>query len=152
MTKDEIVSYLTETFEHIVPKVSWGETSFFVNPGKQLPSGTYFATIKDKDGEHDRASDLDRSGAFRLNFGPGRDAFTALFGAPPARPAKGCVIDGHWDFTECNRLVPHPVYGWMSWMAVINPDDETFHQCKPLLEKAYIRALMTTEKKLKGRQ
>ena len=45
-------------------KNSYGERSFFYNPGHLLPSGTYFLTIKTHDGPNDKASQLDRENVF----------------------------------------------------------------------------------------
>ena len=56
MSVDEIIKYLGSEFPDVVLKKTWGETSFFVNPDDALPSGAYFATIKESDGENDRAS------------------------------------------------------------------------------------------------
>lgn len=43
---------------------------------------------------------------------------------------------GH-DFTPADVITPHPVYGWMSWIAVKDPSPATFEELKPLLEDAY---------------
>lgn len=139
---------MTGEFNHVVAKASWGETAFFVNPGGRLPSGSYFATLKEKDGDNDRASNLDREGVFRLNFGPGRKPFEKIFGPPPARPAKGGVIEGPWDFTHADTLMPHPVYGWMSWMCMLNPSEKSFREIRPLIKEAYGRALQSATRKL----
>ena len=146
----EISNWLTNRFDHVVPKNSWGETSFFINPGNRLPSGAYFATLKEKDGDNDKASNLNREGVFRLNFGPGKVAFEPLFGKPPARPPKGGIIEGPWDFGAQNQLMPHPIYGWMSWMCILNPGTKMFDRCKPLLEQAYEKALASVHKRLEG--
>lgn len=148
MTPDQIVRFILDSFDHVLTKSSWGETAFFANPGGRLPSGSYFATIKEKDGANDRASHLDRDGIFRLNIGPGKGQFEPLFGKPPSRPAKGGIIDGPWDFTVRDVLMPHPVYGWMSWVCVLNPSKATFEEIKPLLNAAHIRALDSAIKKL----
>ena len=42
------------------------------------------------------------------------------------------VQTGH-DFSQRDRILPHPVYGWMCWIAVLNPSHETFEEVKPLL-------------------
>ena len=150
MKLDEIALWIAENFYHVRPKSSWGETAFFVNPDGRLPSGSYFATIKEKDGDNDKASNLDRPGVFRLNFGPGRKAFESLFGVPPARPAKGGIISGMWDFTAADQLMPHPVYGWMSWMCILNPTRASFDTVEPLLKLAHGRALASAQAKLEN--
>ena len=148
ISPEEIGRWITSNFEHVRPKETWGETSFFVNPDGRLPSGAYFATIKETDGENDKASNLDRDGVFRFNFVPGKKAFVETFGTPPARPPKGGIIEGPWDFTEKNLLMPHPIYGWMGWMCILNPTKETFSSIEPLLYLAYDKARETVVKRL----
>lgn len=131
----------------VVAKASWGETAFFYNPDNRLKNGTYFATIKEKDGENDSASDLTARGLWRLNIGIQKATFIALFGSPPKRPGKGMTIEGPWDFTARDMIMPHPVYGWMSWVAVIAPSQETWQTCLPLIADAHQRAKATFEKR-----
>ena len=141
--RDEVETFLA-AMPGVVPTRAWGETSFFYNPGRVLPRGAYFATVKDKDGEHDRASFLDRAGVWRLNIGLPQATFRERFGATPRRPPKGGVIDGPWDFTTTDMPSPHPVYGWMSWVCVLNPSRETWERvCRPWLEAAHTRAAAT---------
>lgn len=100
--------HLTE-MQGVAPQSAWGETSYFYNPGQRLERGAYFATIKKKDGDNDRASGLDRPGFWRLNIGVSKQTFISTFGAPPPRPTKGQVIEGPWNFREANLITPHPV-------------------------------------------
>jgi hypothetical protein len=142
-------AFIMENLSDVVPQNTWGETAFFYNPGNRFPRGTYFATIKEKDGDNDRASQLNTPGLWRLNFGVQRKTFQSLFGAPPARPGKGGVIEGPWDFSEHDILTPHPIYGWMGWLAVKNPGAKTFELCKPLIIDAHLKAKKTFEKRVK---
>ena len=137
MEEAAVVQYILRSFPGIVPVAAWGETSFFYNPGRALPRGVYFATLKAKDGENDRASRLDRPGVFRLNIGISKTTYRSLFGPPPARPAAGGVVETGHDFAALDTLLPHPVYGWMSWISVLNPGPATFESVKPLLEEAH---------------
>ncbi|WP_435259995.1 DUF6194 family protein [Thioclava sp. FR2] len=34
------------------------------------------------------------------------------------------------------EISPHPVYGWMSWIAVLNPSRVTFATLVPLIDEA----------------
>lgn len=140
MTVAAIDAWLLASFADLEPKDSWGERSYFYNPGGRSPRGTYFLTIKEKDGANDRASHLDRPGVWRLNFGLPKTGYAALFGPPPKRPGKGGVIEGPWDFTALDRLTPHPVYGWMSWVAILNPSASVFDGLKPRIGQAYAKA------------
>jgi hypothetical protein len=80
-----ITRYITSTFPDIHPVPAWGEVSFFYNPGRALPRGVYFATLKDKDGDNDRASHLHRVDVFRFNIGISAPTYRALFVPPPPR-------------------------------------------------------------------
>lgn len=152
MKVGEVIDMLRSQFPDVVLKKAWGETSFFVNPENILPSGAYFATIKEKDGENDSASNLDRDGIFRLNFGPGKPAFVKLFGSPPVRPGKGGIIEGPWQFDAMDKIMPHPVYGWMSWMCVLNPSNTSIETCMPLLKLAYDKASVNAAKRIAARK
>ena len=133
----DLSSWLLSSFEGLEPKHSWGELSFFYNPDRRLEHGTYFLTIKEKDGPHDRASQLDRPGVWRLNFGLPRADFLERFGQLPARPLKGEAIQGPWDFTTLDQLTPHPVYGWMGWVAILNPSVDSFGMLKDSIAAAF---------------
>ena len=146
-TPDQILDQLLTRFPGTTAVDAWGETSLFYNPGQRLPRGVYFATIKQKDGENDKASQLDRPGEFRLNLGTSKPLFVERFGAPPKRPAKGGCVAGPWDFTELDQLTPHPVYGWMSWVSVLNPSAQTLTTIDPLICAAFEKALAAFEKK-----
>jgi len=139
--------FLTHELDGVVPKDAWGETSYFCNPGNVFERGTYFVTIKQKDGANDRASHLDRSGVWRLNIGLSKKVFFELFGPPPPRPGKGGVVDGGWDFTAYDQLMPHPVYGWMSWVCVLKPTIAMWDRCLPLLTDAHRRATGTFDQR-----
>ena len=149
MTPAEVETDLMARFSGLRPKASWGERSFFLNPDGVLPNGVYFATIKEADGENDRASALDRPDVWRVNFGVPKSLFQDHFGAVPKRPAKGEAIAGDWDFTTLDTLMPHPIYGWMGWVAVLCPSRATWDQAGPLLDAAYEKAQAGLKKRLK---
>ena len=128
---------------------SWGETAYFLNPQQRLKRGVYVCTVKNKDGENDAGSRLDRDGVYRLSIGIGKPRFTELFGTPPARPAKGGCVEGPWDFTQLDKIMPHPVYGWMSWVCVLCPSHDTFQTCRPLLQSAFNKAELSAERRLR---
>ncbi|MDV4169547.1 DUF6194 family protein [Rhodovulum sp. FJ3] len=148
-TPDSIIEHLLDRFEGTRVVEAWGERSIFYNPGLMLPRGVYFATVKEKDGENDKASHLDRAGVFRLNVGTTKSLFLERFGPPPSRPGKGGVVDGPWDFTAADTLTPHPVYGWMSWVAVLNPSNETLSIMNEIVEAAFGKAKASFEKKVR---
>ena len=137
----ELIEEIGACFAGLAPQHHWGELTFFYNPGGQLRRGTYICTIKDKDGENDKASRLDREGVYRLNLSLPRPDYFHRFGPLPERPGKGGTIHGEWDFTALDRLTPHPVYGWMGWVSVLNPSRKTFEIVKPLLALSYEKAV-----------
>lgn len=137
MQKKDVSEYLLNRYPELVSIDAWGELSFFYNPGRRLPRGVYFATLKDKDGANDKASNLNRDGVFRFNFGISKSSYEETFGIKPARPAAGGVVSTGHDFTELNQLLPHPVYAWLYWVCIINPDQAAVHRLKPLLDESY---------------
>jgi len=147
ITVNDIHNYITSTYSGLRPKASWGETSFFYNPDGSSPHGTYFLTIKEKNGDNDKASNLDRYNIYRLNFGVSKDTFLSLFDDIPTRPAKDQIISCDYDFTQCNQLTPHPIYGWMRWLAIISPDHQKFETIKPLISESYDLAVKKFKKR-----
>lgn len=148
MDPASITAYITRTFADVHPATAWGELAFFYNPGHRLPRGIYFVTIKEKDGDRDRASNLGRPGIFRLNIGISRPTWRERFGPQPARPAAGGVVATGHDSAVLDQLVPHPVYGWMSWVSVLNPSAATFETLKPLLAEAHDLAVAKFAKRV----
>src|SRR5271156_5576764 len=144
MNEAEITRYISDTFSGVEvqvasredgsPEIAWGDTFFFYAPGGDLPADHKFpfATIVTKDyGEFDCASNLNRPEVFRLNIGVSKQTFADLFGV--AKPVD-------YDFTALDKLMPHPVYGKMYWVCVLNPSATTFEAVRPVLAEAYERA------------
>jgi hypothetical protein len=142
-----LVEKIVNEFDGVVPKASWGETSLFYNPGNLLPNGVYFCTIKEKDGDNDYASNLDRAGVYRLSIGISKESYESLFGVRPKRPGKGGVVDTGHDFTQCNVLMSHPIYGWMSWVKILNPSESRFKELFGLIAEAHEGAVIKFNKK-----
>ncbi len=147
MKAEEILDYCLENLEDTVLVESWGEKGIFYNPENKLKRGIYILTIKEKDGDNDKGSTLDRDGIYRVNLGVRKETFLNMFTAVPKRPAKGCVVDMDYDFTQTDKIIPHPVYAWMSWICVLNPSSETFESLKPLINEAYEYAKEKYKKK-----
>ena len=148
MTPDEIIETITTRLPGVRPKSSWGETALFYNPGGVLPNGVYFCTIKTHDGENDQASNLNREGVFRVSIGAGKAAYERLFGKRAARPLKGGVIAGAYDFAALDVLMPHPIYAWMGWVQVLSPSRVTFEKILPIIDEAHGLAVEKFEKKI----
>jgi len=137
-----ITRYIATTFDGVdvdveskesgAPEIAWGDTFFIYDPERNLDAARRFpfATIVTKDyGDFDNTSQLDRPGVFRLNIGVSKETFAKLFGTEWA--------EGEHDFTQLDRLMPHPVYGRNHFVCVLNPSESTFHVILPLLKEAY---------------
>jgi hypothetical protein len=129
MDEAAITKHITDSFPGVETVTAMGATFFFYGSDHKFP----FATIVTGD-EHDQASNLSRPGVYRLNVGVSKETFRALV------PDAG----GH-DFTALDRVMPHPVYGKMYWVCVLNPGAETFERVKPLLAEAYHAAVAKQE-------
>ena len=148
MDEVSIRQYLADAFEGVdidvalpesgAPEVAWGDTFFIYDPDRSLEgTGRFpFATIVTKDYPDDRLADLNRPGVFRLNIGVSKPTFQSLIGS----------TEGH-DFTALDRIMPHPVYGKMYWVCVLNPSAETFQRVRPLLAEAYELAVSRDQKR-----
>jgi hypothetical protein len=128
MDEASITQSIIDTFVGVHPVDAWGDTFFFYNPDGERPDEVYFATLKSKDDDYDRASNLDRPSVFRLNIGISKPTYRALFGAK---------VEPGYDFTAFDQLLPHPVYGKAAWVCVLNPSAATFQAVQPLLAEAY---------------
>ncbi|MGJ7532169.1 MULTISPECIES: DUF6194 family protein [unclassified Variovorax] len=124
MTEDAITQHIIDMLAGGHFQIADDNTFFFHNSDNKFP----FATLVTKDSEFDNASNLDRPGVFRLNIGVGKETFHALFGETDTTAI---------DYTALDRLMPHPVYGKMYWVSVINPSDRTFEMMKPLIAEAH---------------
>jgi Family of unknown function (DUF6194) len=148
MTPNEIVEDICARLEGVVPKASWGETSLFYNPGRLLPNGVYFCTIKQQDGPNDKSSNLDRPDVYRVAIGLAPASYVKQFGARPIRPLRGEIVETGDDFTTLDVLMPHPIYAWMGWAQVLSPTAETYESVVPLIEEAHQVAVVKFDKKV----
>ncbi len=149
MIPEEIIQRITTNLRALSQRKSWGETSLFYNPGKKLPNGVYFCTIKVKDGENDKSSNLSRKGVYRLSIGVSKITYEAMFGAKPKRPVKGGIVDTGHDFSEINILTPHPIYAWMSWVCILSPSKEAVEEIYPMIVEGHGVAVEKFNKKVK---
>ncbi len=114
-----------------------GDHYFFADPTQPPDNRLPFATVMTTD-RYDQFSHLDRPGVYRLNIGVSPTTYRARFGPEPfpADPAES----GH-DFAALDTVMPHPVYGKMFWLCVLNPSAATFASVQPLIEEARTVAL-----------
>jgi hypothetical protein len=115
--------YITSAFEHVETTEAYGYTFFFYRDERVMP----FATMIAQDTEHDRVSNLDRPGVYRLNIGVEKATFRRHAGDATAI-----------DHTAVDQVMPHPEYAAQSWLCVLAPSDRTFERdVKQLLDEAY---------------
>jgi len=150
MQQQEVFDWCLQNLDGTVFTKNWGEYGIFYNPDNTLKKGVYVLTIKEKDGENDNASNCSRDGVFGVNVGIRKTTFIEMFSHIPKRPAASCRVDMDYDFTELDKIMPHPVYAWMGWIRVLNPSKETFEKLKPLIQESYTYA-QEKFKKRKGR-
>ena len=146
MNEAEISRYITDTFKGVDVVVAMDASFFFYNPDSNVPPDHRFpfVTIVTND-LHDQFSNLNRPSVFRLNIGVAKQTFRSLFGSPAlpsekdgATESDDSLSDSDYDFTALDKVMPHPVYGRMYWVCVLNPSDETFEtKVRPLLGEAY---------------
>ena len=147
MNEVEMSQYITNTLEGVDVVVASDNSFFFYNPDSSMPPDHKFpfVTLMIND-VNDQFSNLDRPSVFRLNIGVGKPTFRALFGLPErssgSESAESSDDDSSYDFTTLDQLMPHPVYGRMYWVCVLNPSDETLEtKVRPLLDEAYEMAV-----------
>lgn len=146
MDETSIIRYIVGTFDGTQTVTANGDTYFFLDPEHKFP----FATLVTND-MHDQVSNLARPSVFRLNIGVGKETFRSLFGSqtPPTGAEAG--VDSTYDYTAFDQLMPHPVYGRMYWVCVLNPSDATFQTVvQPLLGEAYERDRSKHDKRAGG--
>ena len=124
MDATSIRRYIVQTFAGVEVIDGTGGVFFFYGAEHKFP----FATLTTSD-EYDQASNLSRPDVFRLNVGVSKATFQALF-------TEADKQETH-DFTALDRLMPHPVYGKMHWVCVLNPSAATFPKARELLAEAY---------------
>jgi hypothetical protein len=113
------------------PEISWGDHFFYYAPDGRIPQNVQpYATIVTKDYPGDEQSDLDPAGRWRLNIHVGHARFTELTGESPRDFAAR-------DFSATDVIMPHPVYGSLGWIAVVNPGDRTTATVAELLRSAH---------------
>jgi hypothetical protein len=147
MNAKQLENRILDNYQGMIVTDAYRERSFFYNPDGSLPKGIYFATIKESDGQNDKASNLDREGVYRFSIGVGKKQYHQLFGDIPKRPAKGEIVNLDFDFTITGVLMPHPIYAWLGWVCINNPDNQNLDLLKHLLDISYENVLTKFAKK-----
>ncbi|MFF0084040.1 DUF6194 family protein [Streptomyces canus] len=107
------------------PEIAWGDAFFYYAPDGRMPPATQpYGTIVTKNYPDDSASDLDPPGRWRVNVHVGRTALPGLAG-------------GRYDLAAADVVLPHPVYGPLGWICVVNPGERTTGTVVRLLREAH---------------
>jgi Family of unknown function (DUF6194) len=133
MTIEKIKNYITENFEKVNVIEKDGSIFFMYDGNDKFP----FATIVTADDAYDYASNLNRDGYYRLNIGVDKRTFEALFKNLPKKKGFKAYLDSGIDFTEEDKIMPHPVYGSMYWISIINPTSNSFESLKEYLALSF---------------
>ncbi|WP_424883159.1 DUF6194 family protein [Streptomyces sp. SLBN-8D4] len=107
------------------PEIAWGDAFFYYAPDGRTPRNTQpYGTIVTKNYPADTACDLDPPGRWRVNVQVGRTALPELLG------------ERH-DPATADVVLPHPVYGSLGWICVVNPGERTTGTVVRLLREAH---------------
>jgi len=118
------------------PEISWDDQFFYYSPSGGIPMNTQpYATIVTKDYPDDAASHLDEVSRWRLNIHVGADKFAELTGETTKEFAASDIAAR--DFSAVDVFLPHPVYGSLGWVAIVNPGERTTDTALELLRDAH---------------
>ena len=90
MDEAAVLRYVIDSFPGVNPLSAAGDTYFLYDPDRDLPPNRQhpFSTLVTGD-RHDRVSQLDRPGVYRLNIGVRKQTYRDLFGRPPTERGDG---------------------------------------------------------------
>ncbi|MET7271165.1 DUF6194 family protein [Streptomyces flaveolus] len=115
-----------------LPEITWGDAFFYYSPDGQVPHHVQpYGTIITKDYPDDTASDLDPPGRWRVNIHVDRATFQELTGEAPRSLSRSR------DHAAADTVLPHPVYGELSWISVVTPGERTTDTVLRLLRSAH---------------
>ncbi|MGD9481781.1 DUF6194 family protein [Streptomyces sp. TRM70308] len=115
-----------------LPELTWGDAFFYYAPDGRMPKGVQpYGTIVTKNYPDDTASDLDPPGRWRVNVHVDRATFQELTGEEPRS------IRRPHDHAAADSVMPHPVYGALGWVSVVNPGERTTDTVVRLLRTAH---------------
>ena len=127
------------------PEIAWGDAFFYYAPDGRMPAHVQpYATIVTKDYPDDTASDLDPPGRWRVNVHVDRATFRELTGEAPRGPHRPR------NFAAADVVLPHPVYGALGWVCVVNPGENSADLVVALLRAAHDAARARSERRQHG--
>jgi hypothetical protein len=126
MDEKFISQYILSTYDGVQVVDDEENAFFFYDAENRIPFVTIIGSNK-----YDTYSDLDRSRVYRLNIGIGKQTFRSMF------PVEKIPTESGYDFSALDTLMPHPEYGRMYWVCILNPSESTFEKVRPMLGEAY---------------
>ncbi|NJQ01189.1 DUF6194 family protein [Streptomyces zingiberis] len=124
------------------PELAWGDVFFYVAPDGRIPANAQpYATVTTKDYPDDTESGLCPAGRWRVNVHVDRAVFRELVGEEP----RG--LSRPYDHAATDRVMPHPVYGALGWVAIVNPGERTAGTVERLLREAHDAARARFERR-----
>ncbi|UOQ87696.1 DUF6194 family protein [Agromyces endophyticus] len=138
MSIDEITEYVESLGDVLTlrpqpgdgtPEIAWGDRFFYFAPDGVVPPGQPFATIVTKDYPDEPPAGLG-DGVFRVNIDAGRRGQEQ--------------VD---DPTRRDVVAPHPAYGHLGWVAVVEPGERTADELHDLLRDAHAAAKRRWERR-----
>ena len=121
------------------PEIAWGDVFFYYSADGQIPPGQPFATVIIKDYPDEPAWQR-AAGSIRVNIHVGARAFAELLGYAPGRRsgAEPSAVD---------VVMPHPAYGELGWISVVDPGERTAAIVTDQLHAAYATARRRRERR-----
>ncbi|WP_326726333.1 DUF6194 family protein [Streptomyces sp. NBC_00243] len=124
------------------PEPAWGDAFFYYAPDGQMPENIQpYGTIVTKNHPGDDASDLDPPDRWRVNIHVDRATFRELTGEEPRSLSR------RRDYAAVDTVMPHPVYGALGWISVVNPGERTTDTVVQLLLSAHDAARSRFERR-----
>ncbi|MEU2199142.1 DUF6194 family protein [Isoptericola sp. NPDC019482] len=118
------------------PEIAWGDAFFYYAPDGQVPTTVQpYGTVVTKNYPDDTTCDLDRPDRWRVNVHVGRDRARRLVGGREQ------------DAVAPDVLLPHPLYGDLGWVCVVNPGERTGGVVLDLLRDAHEAARRRYERR-----
>ena len=143
-----MLRYIVDGYPGVNPLAAAGDTYFLYDPDRDLPPNRQlpFATLVTGD-RHDRVSDLDREGVYRLNIGVRKQTYRDLFGTPPTERDADGVLRHRRTTTRCSTRCCRTrcTRGSTGCACCRRPRRRSTTAVRPLLDEAYRLAVRKHE-------
>lgn len=135
---EDIIDYISGLWAYVMEH----EWEYFCYASKDIADRASswifpFATIVTKDNEYDNLSNLNRPDMFRINININKEIFDQLITVKKTTSWLGAYQNSGIDFTAVNTIFPHPIYGSMNWISIINPSSKIFLTLQTYLSEWY---------------